>query len=269
MNSSTTILSIPHGGGPLPLLGDASHAELVQQLRRYAESLEKPSAILVISAHWEEKVPTITSAASPQLIYDYYGFPEQAYQVQYPCVGEPQLAQKVYQALSSAGISANLDEHRGFDHGLFVPLKIMYPDATIPCVQLSLVNTLDAELHLKIGQALAALEYENLLVLGSGFTFHNMRAFYQPETGDALAKNSVFQEWLVKTLSSTELTEPAREQALLHWHKAPHARYCHPREEHLLPLHICYGAAGRACDEYELTKVAGVTTGFFCWREIR
>ena len=165
----------------MPLLGDNRHREMVENLKMIAATISKPSAILLISAHWEEAMPTITQAANPPLIYDYYGFPEQAYEIQYPAPGQPDLAQTVFSALRSKGIKSALDDKRGFDHGLFVPLKIMYPEADVPCIQLSLLNSLDPREHINIGNALSGLEYENLLVIGSGFSFHNMNAFLAPE----------------------------------------------------------------------------------------
>lgn len=181
MSKTRNILFISHGGGPMPLLGDPGHREMVERLQEITGKLPRPSAILLISAHWEATVPTITSGAHPELIYDYYGFPPASYEIQYPSPGEPVLAEKVKQALEMAGLPAKLNDQRGYDHGMFVPLKIMYPEADIPVVQLSLVHTLDAATHLAVGQALQALDYDKLLVIGSGFSFHNMRAFFAPD----------------------------------------------------------------------------------------
>lgn len=128
------VLFIPHGGGPLPLLGNRQHQQLVDFLQGISARIETPSAICVISAHWEEAIATVTSGASPSLIYDYYGFPDDAYTIQYQAPGSPALAQKIFSSLRQNGINARLDAQRGFDHGLFVPLKLMFPDATIPCV---------------------------------------------------------------------------------------------------------------------------------------
>jgi len=139
---SGSVIFISHGGGPLPLLGDEAHQEMVDSLKNLATILAKPSAIIVISAHWEENKPTITSGTNPSLIYDYYGFPKESYEIQYPAPGEPRLAHKMFDLLNKRGIETLLDEQRGFDHGVFVPLKIMFPEADIPCVQLSLVNNL-------------------------------------------------------------------------------------------------------------------------------
>ena len=138
MISLPRALFISHGGGPLPLLGDPGHQEMVSCLQEIASNIPRPDAVLVVSAHWEAPVPAITACDRPPLIYDYYGFPPESYDIAYPCAGEPSLAQEVYRLLGEDGIEARLDEARGFDHGVFVPLKIMYPQAAIPCVQLSL-----------------------------------------------------------------------------------------------------------------------------------
>ena len=266
MNKDTDVLFISHGGGPMPLLGDLGHREMVDRLTELAATLSKPSAILLVSAHWEEAVPTITSGANPPLIYDYYGFPAEAYKIEYPCPGEPALAQQVYQALGQAGIPARLDDQRGFDHGLFVPLKLMYPAAEIPCIQLSLVNSLDASAHLAVGKALQALNYGNLLVIGSGFSFHNMRAFFLEQTPDIQARNQAFEDWLERACGDTALQEPERAERLVHWERAPHARFCHPREEHLLPLHVCYGLANKPSDAHIAVRILGKQSGMFYWR---
>lgn len=254
MTHNARSLFLSHGGGPMPLLGDAGHQQMVACLQTIAAQIPKPDAIILISAHWEETITTITSASKPALIYDYYGFPEEAYQLSYPCLGEPKLANKLYDLFEQTGIKAKLDDQRGFDHGMFVPLSIMYPAADIPCVQVSLLNSLDASEHIKIGQALKSVQSENILVIGSGFSFHNMKAFFSPHSAENQTKNENFESWLIQTCNSTELDEAARSERLIHWQQAPFARFCHPREEHLLPLHVCYGFTGQACSEvFELT----------------
>ena len=265
MSVKPNVLFISHGGGPMPLLGDPSHREMVVRLTEIADTLRKPSAILVISAHWEETVPTITSGANPSLIYDYFGFPPESYDIEYACPGEPVLARQVHDVLEKAGIAARLDERRGFDHGLFVPLKLMYPQANIPCVQLSLVNSLEATTHLVIGRALQALDYDNLLVIGSGFSFHNMRAFFAPDTPEIQTANEAFEDWLEETCSNAAMKESERMERLAHWERAPYARFCHPREEHLLPLHVCYGLAEKPCAAHISATVLGKKSGILYW----
>lgn len=265
MKNKSHILYISHGGGPLPLLGDAGHLEMVLCLQKIATRIAKPSAILVVSAHWEEKIPTITSATLPALVYDYYGFPEESYSIKYPCPGEPVLAKTLHKVLTQRGLNTSLDEKRGFDHGLFVPLKIMYPEANIPCLQLSLVQGLDPEEHINIGRALQNLNYNNLLVIGSGFSFHNMQAFFAPDTPELKAQNESFENWLLDTCTNQDISEEERTKRLVQWEKAPCARYCHPREEHLLPLHVCYGLAGTSCSEKFALNILKKKSSMYLW----
>lgn len=258
-------LFLSHGGGPLPLLGDAGHQEMVACLKNIATKLKKPDTILVISAHWEAATPTITASANPPLIYDYYGFPDEAYQIQYPCPGEPALAQQVHDSLRQAGISAKLDHARGLDHGVFVPLKIMFPEADIPCVQLSLVKSLDAKTHIEIGKAMQIIDYDNLLVIGSGFTFHNMRAFFGNQAHAPDLKNHAFEAWLLDVITNHRYSEDERGQKLSDWQQAPNARYCQPREEHLLPLHVCYGLTQSACSAAFELNVLNKKVSMYLW----
>jgi 4,5-DOPA dioxygenase extradiol len=265
MKSRPSVLFLSHGGGPLPLLGDPGHTEMVSCLRQIAARTGKPSAILLVSAHWEETRPAITSGEKPSLIYDYYGFPEASYDIKYPCPGEPRLAAKVQHLLEGAGMDAVLDEQRGFDHGLFVPLKIMFPEADIPCVQLSLVRSLDPAEHIRLGESLKGLDHGDLLVIGSGFSFHNMKAFFAPDTDESRAMNEAFESWLLETCSSPDFSEEERAHRLSHWEQAPHARYCHPREEHLLPLHVCYGLAGSRCSEAFELRILNKKSSMYLW----
>lgn len=260
------ILFLSHGGGPLPLLGDAAHREMVASLHEIAaRHLARPRAILVVSAHWEARVPTLTSGIMPPLIYDYYGFPPESYSITYPCPGAPELAAAVHGALRAAGLDAQLDEARGFDHGLFVPLKLMYPVADIPCLQLSLLQSLDPAEHLRMGAALAGLDEPGLLVIGSGFSFHNLRAFFGPVTPESRSQNEAFEAWLIETCASRDLAENERARRLTQWTQAPFARYCHPREEHLLPLHVCYGMARSSCTEHFELDIMRKKASLYLW----
>ncbi len=236
------IVYFSHGGGPLPILGDPGHKAMVDFMTQLPAQLPRPDFILVISAHWEEAAATLLGAQNPEMFYDYYGFPKEAYDINYPAPGSPDYARKIAGILEANGIPARIDPQRGFDHGLFIPLKLMYPQADIPCIQLSLLRGLNPAAHLGLGKALRALKTENILVIGSGFSFHNMRAFSWQGIGAADAGNDAFQNWLIEVCSGS-LPQAEREQRLLEWEKAPSARYCHPREEHLLPLHVCLGLA--------------------------
>ena len=238
------IVYFSHGGGPLPLLGDPSHRAMVAFMRQLPSQLRKPGAILVISAHWEESAATLLGAQHPPMFYDYYGFPDQAYEITYPAPGSPELADTIARLLHQARLPARIDPQRGFDHGLFIPLKLMYPQADIPSLQLSLVRGLDPAAHIALGQALRELKHENILVIGSGFSFHNMRAFSWQAGSAPDPANDAFQDWLIETCTSP-IPQAERERRLVEWEQAPSARYCHPREEHLLPLHVCLGMAGK------------------------
>ncbi len=237
------VVFVPHGGGPWPWMSEpfGSAAEL-GALRRYLESIRAlpggpPRALLVVSAHWEEVVPTVMTGARPPMLYDYYGFPPETYQVQWPAPGQPALAGRVRDLLGAAGLRSGSDEARGFDHGTFVPMALTYPDASVPTVQLSLQRGLDPAAHLAIGRALAPLRREGVLIVGSGMTYHNLRAF-GPRAAPVAAE---FDTWL---RTSTTADPGARDAALPAWAQAPSARQAHPREEHLLPLMVCAGAAG-------------------------
>lgn len=261
---ASSVLYLSHGGGPLPLLGDASHQDMLDTLHSITMQLQKPSAIIVISAHWETDVIRVTSAAAPPLLYDYYGFEQAAYQLQYPVAGSPKLAKALIMQLKKANIACEPEPQRGLDHGVFVPLLCMYPNADIPCIQLSLQQQLEPEFHIKLGQALAPLAQQDVLFVGSGFSFHNMQAFFRGTDYDD--KNLEFEHWLQHTMTSTEITEEQRYQRLLQWQQAPYARYCHPREEHLLPLHVCYGIAGTQSTKTFQADILHKRASFFLWQ---
>jgi len=205
-----------------------------------------PRAILMVSAHWEEALPTVMTAARPPMLYDYYGFPEQTYSVTWPAPGAPDVAIEVRTALERAGMRTAADETRGFDHGAFVPLALAYPDPKIPTLQLSLRADLDPRQHLEIGRALAPLRDHGVFIVGSGMSYHNLRALLgymrsRDPKAPLLDDSKAFDEWLAASMTEDV---SARETALVEWAKAPAARACHPREEHLLPLHVVAGAAG-------------------------
>jgi len=240
--NKTQIVYFSHGGGPLPILGDPGHKAMVDFMIQLPSQLKKPDAILVISAHWEESAATLLGAQNPAMFYDYYGFPDQAYEITYPAPGSPECANRISGYLEKNNIPTYIDPQRGFDHGLFIPLKLMYPQADIPCLQLSLLRGLNPKAHIALGNALRELNNENILVIGSGFSFHNMRAFSWQGIGAPDPANDAFQNWLIEVCTGP-LPHSEREQRLIEWEKAPSARYCHPREEHLLPLHVCLGMA--------------------------
>jgi len=233
---------LPHGGGPWPWVhvpfGTAGElAALKAYLVGLGKTLPKPKALLVISAHWEEAVPTLMTAARPPMLYDYYGFPPESYLLEWPAPGAPDLAVRVRALLTAAKFSTASDAERGYDHGTFVPLKLAYPDADVPVLQLSLVRGLDPDTHLALGRALAPLRDEGVLIVGSGMSYHNLRAFH-PSAAPAAA---AFDTWLREVMARPPA---ARDAQLSAWTKAPSARAVHPREEHLIPLMVVAGAAG-------------------------
>lgn len=260
------VIFISHGGGPLPLLNDPKHEAMVQNLKEITALLPKPDAIVIFSAHWESSNIQITHAAQPPLIFDYYGFPPETYELQYPAPGAPALAQNIAYLLRKQNIDHALIDDRGFDHGMFIPLMIMYPEADIPCVQVSLNDNLNTQDHIDLGKALQPLKDQNILFIGSGFSFHNMRAFMTPPTTETRQYNLDFDQWLNNTMTDNSLNEPDREAKLNNWANAPSARYCHPREEHLLPLHVCYGIAQQPCSHAFQFQVLSQQASAFVWR---
>lgn len=199
---------------------------------------ERPRAILVVSGHWETRGRFgFTGASAPGLIFDYYGFPPHTYELTYPAPGAPWLAERGVELLRGAGIAAGIDPERGFDHGVFVPMKVAFPRADIPVVQMSLETGLDPALHLRAGAALAPLREEGVLIVGSGMSFHNLRAYGDPRVAEP---SSAFDHWLTQAAAAPF---PERADLLAGWAAAPHARFCHPREEHLLPLMVAAGAS--------------------------
>jgi 4,5-DOPA dioxygenase extradiol len=241
-------LYIPHGGGPCffmpvsPGLPPDMWDKLAGYLKGIDASLgDRPAAVLVISGHWEMPRPTLNTARDHTLLFDYYGFPEHTYQLTYPAHNAPETVEKIEACLGGAGYRPGEDPTRGLDHGVFVPFKLIYPNADVPVIQLSLLASLDAAAHVKLGHALAPLRDEGVLIVGSGMSFHNLRAMYAqaPQIDDA---TQAFDEWL--TDAATDPDAARRDAKLALWEKAPYARFCHPREEHLLPLHVAAGAAG-------------------------
>jgi aromatic ring-opening dioxygenase catalytic subunit (LigB family) len=202
---------------------------------------QRPKAILVISAHWEAEVPTVSEGVVHSLYYDYYNFPEHTYRLAYPAPGAPEVAARTRALLETDGLIAADDTSRGLDHGVFIPLLLMYPRADIPVVQLSLVAGLSAALHLRIGRALAPLRDEGVLIVGSGMSFHNIGAVRRGSPSPEITRASVaFDAWLTQAVTGDP---EQREAALANWDLAPGGRLSHPREEHLIPLMVAAGAA--------------------------
>ncbi len=240
--SAMPALYIPHGAGPCFFVdigfGDAWDG-LGDWLSNLASTLpDRPTAILVISAHWEEPEVTINDASHPSLLYDYYGFPKEAYDIKYDASGSPNLAKKIRGLLTEANIQSHNSSTRGLDHGVFVPLKLVYPDADIPVVQVSLKRGLDPAAHLRLGETLSSLREEGVLIVGSGMSYHNQRGLIK---GSGTESSVLFDDWLTAAVAQNDWTR--RSQLLTDWERAPSARDAHPREEHLIPLMVTAGAA--------------------------
>ena len=235
---------MPHGGGPCfwvdgpPPFGRASWEPLRTYLAGVVASLpERPRAFLVVTAHWEADRPTVSVNPAPGMIFDYYGFPEHTYHLSYPAPGEPALGARVAQLVRAAGLECDEDGERGFDHGIFVPMLIVDPEAQIPVVMMSLQRDLDPAQHLAIGCALAPLRDEGVVIVGSGMSYHDLRHFRDGDGRDS----EIFDAWLFEAATAA----PAKRSAMLaDWAEAPAGRACHPREEHLLPLMTAAGAGG-------------------------
>ena len=242
---------INHGGGPMPLLGQ--QPSVAEFLSAYASKLSaRPMAVVIVSAHWEADVPTVTSGELHPLLFDYHGFPPETYRYTYDAPGSPNLAERICGLFQSAGIKHARDSQRGWDHGVFIPLQLMFPSADVPVVQLSLTSDQEAQRLLDIGAALAPLRDEGVLIIGSGVSFHNFGYLFARDAATrsaGFAHSRAFDEWLSRVLTDSTLQPSERIAALAEWaSRAPSAREAHPKgaAEHLLPLHVVAGAAGGA-----------------------
>ena len=255
---------ISHGGGPWPWMPDAAerYAILTEALQNIPRQLPRqPKAIVMVSAHWEADGGfLIMGNEHPPMLYDYYNFPPHTYEVKYPAPGSGVLARRIANLLDDAGLNHAIDTERGFDHGTFVPLAVMYPDANIPVVQVSIEARFDPELHLKLGRALAPLRDDDILIIGSGLSYHNLREIRTIGS----EPSALFDAWLQKVLVHDPVSQ--RSDALCQWENAPAARRAHPREDHLLPLMVAVGAAETetaTCVHHEVTAFANITASSF------
>ena len=241
------VLFISHGAPTVPLEpGDTGAA-----WRKLGEQLPRPSAILVISAHWESSVPTVSSAARPETIHDFYGFPDKLYTLQYPAPGAPDMAQSAATALQQAGIPVQFDDTHGLDHGAWVPLSLMYPAADIPVAQLSLQPDKDPAWHFGLGRSLRPLREEGVLIIGSGSITHNLRAVFQHAEGaPAPGWVTEFCDWIAERIQSGDIGALSDYR-----NRAPHAKQNHPTDEHLLPLFVALGASDKPAGAQRLNQV--------------
>jgi aromatic ring-opening dioxygenase catalytic subunit (LigB family) len=196
----------------------------------------RPKAVLVISGHWETPHPTVNIAERPKLLFDYYGFPEHTYRLKYPVAGAPDLEPRVRELLADAGFQLDVDAKRGLDHGVFVPFLLIYPNADVPIMQFSILQTLDPAAHLALGRALAPLRERGVLIVGSGMSYHNLAATFSGRGAEA---SVAFDAWLFEAARDPT----SRDARLTDWRSAPGGRESHPRPEHLIPLMVAAGAA--------------------------
>ncbi len=258
------VLFIPHGAGPCFFM-DWNPADTWTRLAGFLKGVAgtlpaRPNAIVLVSGHWLEPQFSVTGHARPPLIYDYSGFPPHTYELTYPAPGSPGLAAQVAQLLGQDSGAARVDATRGFDHGVFIPLKLMFPGADIPVIQLSLRRDLDPQAHIEAGRALASLRDEGVLIVGSGLSWHNLRMLGPP----ARVPSKAFDDWLQETLVSSKPEQ--RDARLLAWESAPSARVAHPEEDHLIPLMVAVGASdgdAATCVYHEEDAFGGVTASSF------
>jgi len=236
---------ISHGGGPWPWMegeSNGAYGPLEAALKAMPAQIgSTPKAVLLISADSQEPESTVMSSANSPMIYDYSGLPEHTYRIRYAAPGSSRIAERVRARVAAAGVDVRLDPLGGFDHGTFAPLAVIYPDADVPVFELSLRHGCDPAVHIAIGRALAPLRSEGVLIIGSGLSYHNLRAL----GAVASEPTAAFDLWLQHTL--LDLSPNDRIERLLNWESAPSARQAYPQEDHLLPLMVAVGAAGNDC----------------------
>ena len=246
MSARLPTFYLSHGGGPWPYM----KGEMRQHFTTLESSLKeiprqlggKPKAILMVSGHWEEKDFAVMSNPSPPMVHDYRGFPEELYHIRYSAPGSPELARRARSLIQEAGLPTHLDPVRGFDHGTYALLAVTHPEADIPVIQVSIRSDYDPEAHLKLGRALSPLRGEGILIIGSGSSYHNLSVMLAGRRNHHGGEESAqFDSWLRETLVHSTLAR--RSEHLLNWERAPFARAAHPREDHLVPLHVAVGAA--------------------------
>ena len=242
MSSHLPTYFLTHGGGPWPWLKDERpglydklEASIVDIPRQIGG---RPKAVLVISGHWEESDFAVSSAAHPPMVYDYFGFPDHTYKIQYKAPGSPELAARVQALLEAGGVRCRSDAERGYDHGTFSMLKPLFPNEDVPVVQLSMRAGYDPALHVAVGRLLAPLRDEGVLIIGSGSSYHNLREWMR---GSPASDSRQFDAWLQDAVLKSKPAE--RVNKLTHWTDAPAARASHPTEDHLIPLMVAVGAA--------------------------
>jgi len=235
MTARMPVVFISHGA-PDALLKAPDAVACWREIGRQLKSL---AAILVISAHWQARQPTASLSGAPETIHDFSGFAPSLHRIQYPAPGAPVLAERAVSLLSNAGIAADLHPSRGLDHGAWVPLSAMYPQANVPVTQLSLIRNSSAAQHVALGQALAPLREEGVLIVSTGAITHNFDWLdWQAQSDQApVPQAAAFTDWVAERLAAHDAT------GLLNYRSAPHGAEAHPTEEHFLPLFVALGAA--------------------------
>lgn len=230
------VLFVSHGAPDIALQTQAPTLVCWQQLGEY---LERPKAILVVSAHWETSTPTLSTAKQPNTIYDFGGFPAPLYRLKYPAAGAPELAKPIQAAFAQAHLPLTIDTQRGLDHGAWIPLLSLFPQADIPVAQLSIQTQAGPEWHIQLGQALQSLRAAGVLILASGAVTHNFG--WLSRSTEPLPAALEFSDWLAETLQTR-----AQEELIAYRKKAPHGAAAHPTEDHILPLFAAFGASTAA-----------------------
>ncbi|HRX61612.1 MAG TPA: class III extradiol ring-cleavage dioxygenase [Candidatus Competibacter sp.] len=237
MNSTQPALFVPHGAPTFALRPGAAGAALTT----IAHTLSRPRAIVIVSAHWDTATPTVGFADRPETIHDFWGFPNELYALHYPATGCREAAQEVVAAIEAVGLPVQVDPQRGLDHGAWIPLRLMFPDADVPVIPLSIQSLGGSEAAYRLGRALTPLTARGFLVIASGNLTHNLRDFQIAwrRGGQTPAYVREFADWMANRLAARDFP------ALLDYRRqAPGGVQAHPTEEHLLPLYVALGAAG-------------------------
>ncbi|KAF2396475.1 Extradiol aromatic ring-opening dioxygenase [Trichodelitschia bisporula] len=269
-----SVIALSHGGGPMPAMGDPSHKDIVKSLKRRLPEIlklntpERPQAIILITAHWSERNPTVSNGEKPKLFYDYYGFPPEAYKLQYDAPGSPAIAKEVVDALKSAGLKPQTDSQRGWDHGVFIPMLLIHPAADIPIIQLSVLSSESPTTHYEMGKALRPLRDRNVAIIGSGFaSFHNLRLMFSGALNDPTfrARHTDWNKAVTEGVSEPDAK--LRQKKLEDWRSWPMANECHPPSagEHFMPLLVCAGAGGDGAAGSYVDEFMGLDIHSYYW----
>ncbi|KAF9416622.1 hypothetical protein HW555_006052 [Spodoptera exigua] len=238
-------LFLNHGGGPYPVLGEKNNLEIAEALKNVSSyvDLSRLRAIVIVTAHREEDVVTISSAERHSLLYDYNNFPPECYKYQYNAPGDPVLAARIHEAFKSAGIESRLDDQRGWDHGVFIPMMLINPKADIPLIQISILKNQNASQHYEIGRVLYQFRKEGVAIFGSGFSYHNEEGFQRAKReNDKIIENTDFDNFLNEVCTGDEESR----RKIVFWEQEKGAYESHPLGEadHLMPLIVNAGAGG-------------------------